>query len=130
MEMNRPSNRKFGLLFFGIFLGLAFYGLIKEGLALRFYFFTCLSLFFLVASIFDLKLLTSLNNVWFKVGIVLGKIVSPIVLSLIFFVLITPLGLFLKLFGRDVLKLSRENGKTYWSKPISEIDSESFKNQF
>ncbi len=128
--MNRPNNRKFGLLLFGIFLGFAFYGLIKEGLALRFYFLSFLSLFFLAASIFDFKLLTYLNNLWFKVGIVLGKIVSPIILGLIFFLLITPLALILKLFGRDVLKLRRINAKTYWSKPISELDPESFKNQF
>ena len=130
MEMNRPNNRKFGLLLFGIFLGFAFYGLIMEGPALRFYFLSFISLFFLVASIFDLKLLGVLNKGWIKLSDLLGKIVSPIILGLIFFLLITPLALILKLFGRDVLKLRRINAKTYWSKPISELDPESFKNQF
>jgi len=130
MEKNLPSNRKFGLLFFGVFFGFAMYGFAREGLVLKFYFLSCLSLFFLIASIFDLKLLGPLNKFWFKLGNILSKIVSPLVLGFIFFILITPLAISLKLSGRDALKLRRIKAKTYWVKPISELDPESFKNQF
>ena len=60
------------------------------------------------------KILTPLNKIWFKFGIFLGKIVSPIVMSIIFFLVITPTGFFMKLIGKDLLRLKKKDRDTYW----------------
>ena len=74
------------------------------------------------------KILSPLNLLWFKFGLLLGKIVSPIVMGIIFFGVVTPISLLLKLFNKDVLNLKKNKGKSYWvekSKTKSTI-----KNQF
>ena len=86
---------------------------------------------FLIISFFYQALLTPLNKAWFMLGLALGKVVSPIVLGIIFFGLITPIALIAKLMGRDELKLKRPKKISYWSEPIgSNSDADSFKNQF
>ena len=131
MTPQLPSNKKFGFLFSGIFLAFSLYGYFKHesitfiGLPLL------ASGFFLVSSFFFQSLLGPLNKAWFLLGIGLGKVVSPIVLGIIFFGLITPIALIARLIGRDELKLKRPKTSSYWSEPIgSNSDADSFKNQF
>lgn len=131
MNTPLPSNKKFGLLFTVVFLALALYAYFRHGFSITVLFLLLVGLFFLIAGWFDSTLLTPFNKAWFLLGLVLGKVVSPIVLGIIFFVLITPVALILKIIGRDELKLHKSTSKTYWVEPIgSNSDSESFKNQF
>jgi hypothetical protein len=131
MNAKLPSNKKFGLLFTGVFFALALYGYIRHGYSIAVISFFFISLFFLIASFLDLHLLTPLNRAWLLLGHALGKVVSPIILGIIFFGLLTPIALISRLSGRDELKLRRPRSKTYWVKPVgSNVDSESFKNQF
>lgn len=126
-----PSNKKFGLLFFGIFLALALYAYSKNEATAIIGFLLLISGFFLISSFFHPTLLTPLNKAWFMLGLALGKVVSPLVLGIIFFGLITPIALIARLMGRDELKLKRPKKSTYWSEPIgSNSDADSFKNQF
>ena len=87
-----------------------------------------LSLAFLILGLLNSKLLYPLNFIWFKFGILLGRIVSPIIMGVIFFLVVTPTSILLKIFGKDVLKLKYNNNKTYWldkNEPKSKM-----KNQF
>tara|TARA_B100001964_G_C14139421_1_gene556665 strand:+ start:101 stop:502 length:402 start_codon:yes stop_codon:yes gene_type:complete len=125
-----PSNRKFGFFFAAIFLILGSYFFYKD--------FNKLSVCFLILSILLIlitflkeDLLLPLNKLWLKLGLLLGKIISPIILGFIFFILFSPLGIIMKIFGRDVLRLKKHRRKTYWKnrKPVGP-DRESFKYQF
>ena len=84
---------------------------------------------FVVVTIFIPTALTPLNRAWFALSLFLGKVVSPIVLSAIFFVLIVPVAVITRLFGRDALLLKKRQVSSYWVHKES-IDPESFKNQF
>ena len=131
MHTPLPSNKKFGLLFFGIFLALALYANYKNEATVIIGLLLLTSGFFLISSFFYQALLTPLNKAWFMFGLALGKIVSPIVLGIIFFGLITPIALIARLLGRDELKLKRPKKSSYWSEPLgSNSDADSFKNQF
>lgn len=131
MTPQLPSNKKFGLLFAAIFLALALYANSKIEATLIIALLLLTSGFFLFSSFFYQTLLTPLNKAWFMLGLALGKVVSPIVLGIIFFGLITPIALIAKLMGRDELKLKRPKKSSYWSEPIgSNSDADSFKNQF
>ena len=126
-----PTNKKFGLLFAVIFLALALYANYKNEATAIIGLLLLISCFFLISSFFFQALLTQLNKAWFMLGLALGKVVSPIVLGIIFFGLITPIALIARLIGRDELKLKRPQKSTYWSQPIgSNSDADSFKNQF
>ncbi len=131
MNAPLPSNKKFGLLFFGVFFALALYAHYKNEATAIIGLLLLVSSFFLISSFFYQALLTPLNKAWFMLGLALGKIVSPIVLGIIFFGLITPIALIASLMGRDELKLKRPKKSSYWSEPIgSNSDADSFKNQF
>ena len=131
MNAPLPSNKKFGLLFFGVFFALALFAYSKNEASLIIALLLFLSGFFLISSFFYQGLLSPLNKAWFMLGLALGKIVSPIVLGIIFFGLITPIALIARLLGRDELKLKRPKKSSYWSEPIgSNSDADSFKNQF
>lgn len=126
-----PSNRKFGFLIAAIFFSLSVYSFLKTDFSFKVYLGLLISFLFLIASFKNSELLTPLNKAWFLLGQVLGKVVSPILLGTIFFLLITPIGLIAKLLGRDELKLKRPKNKTYWRDPIgSNSNSESFRRQF
>ena len=125
-EIKIGSNRGFGLVFFIVFFIIAVFPL-KSGGDLR-YWSILISLIFLILGLINSNILSPLNKVWFKFGILLGKIISPIVMGLIFFVVITPTSLLLKLFKKDTLNLKGGNKKTYW---IEKNDYKSkMKNQF
>jgi len=87
--------------------------------------------FFSVATLLSPQLLAPLNRLWYGLGVLLGKIISPIVLGLIFFVLITPVSLVTRLFGRDELKMKKRNVESYWvDRSPPGPPSDSFKNQY
>ena len=131
MTAQLPSNKKFGLLFAAIFLVFSVYAYFKHESILTVSIFLLVGLLFLAASYFYQNLLSPLNKTWFMLGLALGKVVSPIVLGIIFFGLLTPISLIAKLMGRDELKLKRPITTSYWVEPIGvNSDAESFKNQF
>ena len=120
------SNRSFGIVFFIVFLLIALYPLTYGG-QIRIWL-VIISLIFLVLGLFNSKILTPLNKLWFKFGIFLGKIISPIIMGIIFFLVVTPIGLFMRLLGKDLINLKYNNNKSYWIEkkgPISKM-----KNQF
>ncbi len=125
-KIKLPSNRNFGIVFFFFFLIIALWPLIKQN-EIR-YWSVILSIIFLILGIINSKVLTPLNKVWFKIGIILGNIISPIVLSLIFYLIVTPTAIILKLFGKDVLNLKNKNSKSYWIEKDSKKNS--MKDQF
>ena len=112
---SQSSNRSFGILFFIVFLILSLWPL-KNGNNLNFYFFIT-SVIFLILGALNSKLLTPLNKTWIKFGEILGSIIAPIVMGLVYFVILTPVSLIVRLFGKDLLGLRFLKEKnTYWVK--------------
>ena len=125
-EVKLGSNRSFGVVFFVVFLLIALYPLINSQ-DIRLWS-LIISIIFLVLGLANSKILTPLNKVWFKFGIFLGKIISPIIMGIIFFLVVTPIGLLMRALGKDVLNLKYNDNKSYWiekSGPKSKM-----KNQF
>ena len=120
------SNRSFGIVFFILFLLISFYPLLNgENISV---WSLIISLIFLVLGIFNSKILSPLNRTWFKFGIFLGKIVSPIIMGIIFFAVVTPTGIVMRLFKKDLLNLKLNKNKSYWIKK-TDVKSK-MKNQF
>ena len=103
------SNRSFGIVFFIFFLILGLYPLVNNGEIITW--FLLVSFLFFVLGIINSKLLTPLNKLWFKFGIFLGKIISPLIMMLIFFLVVTPIGLFMRIIGRDLLGMKFNRDK-------------------
>jgi hypothetical protein len=123
--MKKSSSKSFGYLFFGVFLALAVWVYVKNQ-NLNFWLIGT-SLVFLVLTLIKSKLLDVLNDLWIKFGELLGKIVAPIVMSIVFFLIVTPIGLILKIVKKDLLKLKFNNDKSYWiekSKTIESMDKQ------
>ena len=121
-----PTNRNFGIVFTIVFLIISFWPLLKNG-DIRYWSLIIAFIFFILALI-NSKILTPLNKAWMKFGLILGKIVSPLVMGIIFFFVVTPIGLLMKLLQKDLLNLKFNKNKTYWiekSGPKSKM-----KNQF
>ena len=120
------SNRSFGIVFFVVFILIGFYPLLKDGnlniiLIL-------IGLIFLILGILNSRILTPLNKIWFKFGILLGQIISPIVMGIIFFLVVTPIAFIMRVLGKDVLRLKKKSDNSYW---IKKTDLKSkMKNQF
>ena len=106
------SNRSFGIVFFIVFLLISIYPLINNE-DIRIWS-LLVSIIFLVLGIINSNILSPLNKLWFKFGILLGKIISPIIMGIIFFLVVTPIGLLMRLIGKDVLNLKYSNHKSYW----------------
>ncbi|MBC8295842.1 MAG: hypothetical protein H8E55_08630 [Pelagibacterales bacterium] len=106
------SNRSFGIVFFVVFLIVGLWPILSEN-DIRIWS-IILSSIFLILGLLNSKLLTPLNKVWFRFGIALGSIMAPIVMGLIFFMVVTPISLLMKLFNKDVLNLKKNNNKSYW----------------
>ena len=120
------SNRSFGIVFFIVFLLIALYPLINKG---EFRLWSLIiSFIFFILGILNSKILTPLNKLWFKFGIFLGKIVSPIIMGMIFFFVVTPIGVLMRIFGKDVLNLKYNNKKSYWIEKTG--PKSKMKNQF
>ena len=111
-DIKISSNRSFGIVFFIVFLLIALYPL-TYGEEIRVWS-SIISLIFLVLGLFNSKILTPLNKLWFKFGIFLGKIISPIIMGIIFFLVVTPIGLLMRLLGKDLINLKYNNNKSYW----------------
>ena len=108
------SNKSFGIVFFIVFLLIAVWPLI-DGQSLRVWS-LIISLIFLVLGLLNSKLLNPLNLAWVKFGKILGKVVAPIVMGVIYFIIITPIGLFLRLIGKDILQTKFSKNNSYWIK--------------
>ena len=111
-DVKISSNRSFGIVFFVVFLLIALYPLIFEGDARIWS--LIISIIFLILGLLDSKILAPLNKIWFKFGILLGKIVSPLIMGIIFFLVVTPIGFIMRLLGKDVLNLKYNKNKSYW----------------
>ena len=120
------SNRSFGLVFFIVFLLIGIWPLFGEQ-SLRIWSIV-VSLIFLILGTFNSKLLTPLNLVWVKFGELLGRIIAPLVMGVVYFVIITPIGLFMRLIRKDLLKIKFLNNNSYWIKRSKNIGS--MKKQF
>ena len=106
------SNKSFGIVFFVVFLLISLYPLLNNE-SIRIWS-LIISIIFLILGILDSKILSPLNKIWFKFGIFLGKIISPIIMGLIFFLVVTPTGFIMRLLGKDVLSLKYSDHKSYW----------------
>ena len=121
------SNRSFGIVFFVVFLIIAIYPLLNDG-SVRLWS-LIISIIFLILGLLNSKILSPFNKIWFKFGLLLGKIVSPVVMGFIFFIIVTPIGLLMRILGKDLLNLKFSDKEySYWQKK-SEIKSK-MKNQF
>ena len=94
------SNKSFGIVFFLVFLIISLYPMLG-GDSLRIWS-LAISIFFLILGLLNSRLLSPLNKLWFKFGIILGKIISPIIMGIIFFFVVTPIGYLMRLFKKDV----------------------------
>ena len=125
-EIKIGSNKSFGIVFFIVFLLIAAYPLINNG-ELRIWS-LILSLAFLILGLLNSKILYPLNKIWFKFGLLLGRIVSPLVMVIIFFLVVTPIGLLMRILNKDLLNLRFNKSKSYW---IEKYEQKSkMKNQF
>ena len=120
------SNRSFGIVFFVVFLIISIWPLLDEK-ELR-YWPLIVSIIFLILGILKSNILTPLNKAWFKFGILLGNIISPIIMAFIFFLIVTPISFIMKIFGKDILNLKKNNNSSYWIK--KEKQSDSMRKQF
>ena len=125
-DVKISSNRSFGIVFFVVFLIISIFPLINEG-NLRIWA-LIISIIFLILGLVNSNILTPLNKIWFRFGVILGKIVSPIVMSVIFFLVVTPIGILMRILKKDLLNLKINDNKSYWiekSEPKSKM-----RNQF
>ena len=121
----KSNNRSFGILFCIVFLLIAIWPLISSN-PIR-YWAIVLSITFLILGVVDSKLLSPLKDYWIKLGEILGKVIAPLVMSLVFFIILTPIGLILRIFGKDLLKLKKNKKSSYW---LSRGDLKSMDRQF
>ena len=118
----KSSNKSFGLLFFIVFLGLGLWPITNNNNPNIYL--IVISIIFLILGLLDSKLLFPLNSFWIKLGEFLGKIIAPIVMAIIYFIILTPISLIVRLFGKDLLGLKFTNQtKTYWIKRKKDLNS-------
>lgn len=125
-ELKRGSNKSFGIVFFIVFLFIGFYPLLNQE-NIRIWSLVA-SLFFLILGLKNSKILSPLNKIWFKFGLLLGKFFSPIIMGIIFFVVVTPIAILMKILKKDLLKLNYNSDKSYWIKKTE--PKSKMKNQF
>ena len=112
LKNNLPSNRNFGIVFFVVFFIISFWPLLNDGNIKVWS--IILAIFFLILGLINSRILTPLNIVWYKFGILLGSVVSPIVMGIVFFAVVTPTSLLMKIFGKNLLGLKKNNKRSYW----------------
>jgi len=120
------TNKSFGIVFFLFFLIVSIFPLFKDG-NIRIWS-LIVAIIFLTLGLINSKILTPLNKIWFKFGILLGSFVSPIVMGVVFFAIVTPTSLIMRVLGKNLLNLKKVDKKTYWIER-SKIKSK-MKNQF
>ena len=118
----KSSNKSFGILFFVVFLGLGLWPLTNDNNPNIYL--IIISIIFLILGLLNSKLLSPLNSFWIKFGELLGKIIAPVVMAIIYFLILTPISLIVRLFGKDLLglKISKQL-KTYWIKRKKDLGS-------
>ena len=121
-----PSNRNFGIVFAIVFLIISLWPLLNQN-EIRFWS-LIVSIIFLTLGLINSKLLLPLNKIWFKFGIFLGNFIAPIVMGVIYFFVVTPTGLIMKMLGKDLLNLKKSNKDSYWIK--KDNSNSSLNNQF
>ena len=126
MKLKASSNKGFGIVFFIFFLTISLFPLFKYG-NIRIWAIIP-AIIFLILGLLNSSILTPLNKIWFKLGILLGNVVSPIVMGIVFFAVVTPTSLLMKILGKNLLSLKKDNKKSYWVERSS-IKSK-MKNQF
>jgi len=126
MKIKKSSNKSFGIVFCIVFLLIGIWPLINNE-TYRLWA-LIISIIFLILGLSNSIFLTPLNNLWFKFGIFLGKIFSPLIMAIIFFFVVTPIAILMKLFKKDLLNLKYSNKESYWIKKDG-IKSK-MKNQF
>jgi|TARA_B110000858_G_C17677949_1_gene415146 hypothetical protein len=108
-----PSNRNFGVVFFVVFLIIGLWPLLEKS-EIR-YWSVFISSIFLLLGLINSNLLSPLNKIWFNFGKLLSKIITPLIMGVIFFLVVTPIGLIMRVLGKDILSLKyNENSKSYW----------------
>ena len=125
-DIKISSNRSFGIVFFIVFLIIAIYPILNQE-NIRIWSLS-VSIIFLILGLINSFVLTPLNKLWFKFGILLGKVVSPLVMGLIFFFVVTPIALIMRMLKKDILNLKLSEKNSYWiekNEPKSKM-----KNQF
>ena len=118
----KSSNKSFGILFFVVFIGLGLWPLTNDNNPNIYL--IIISIIFLILGLLDSKLLSPLNLFWIKFGELLGKIIAPIVMAIIYFFILTPISLIVRLLGKDLLGLKfTKKSKTYWIKRKKDLGS-------
>ena len=125
-DIKISSNKRIGIVFFVVFLLIAIYPLTNGG-DIRIWS-GIISFIFLVLGLLNSSILTPLNKIWFKFGIILGKIISPVIMAIIFFLVVTPTGLIMRILRKDILNLKYNQNKSYWIE--KEGPKSKMKNQF
>ncbi len=116
----KSSNKSFGILFFLVFLGFGLWPLTKE-MSPNIYL-VLISIIFLILGLLNSKLLSPLNNIWIKFGEILGKIIAPLVMALVYFLILTPISLLVRAFGKDLLGLKYvKQQNSYWIKRTKNV---------
>ena len=124
---SQNSNRSFGLLFFIVFIVVGLWPTIK-GEEANIYL-ILISLFFLIFGLINSKILSPFNKAWVKFGEILGLIIVPIIMALVYFIILTPISLILRMFGKDLLGLKfMKKQDTYWIKRVKKLGT--MKKQF
>ena len=125
-QIKISSNKSFGLVFFGFFLIISLFPLLgNEDIRI---WSLIISIIFLILGLFNSPILFPLNKIWFKFGILLGNFISPVVMGIIFFIVVTPTSFIMRALGKDILNLKKNDKKSYWIER-SKIKSK-MKNQF
>ena len=123
----QSSNRSFGLLFFIVFIVVGLWPVIK-GETANIYL-ILISLFFLIFGLINSKILSPFNKAWIKFGEILGLIIAPIIMALVYFIILTPISIIVRMLGKDLLGLKfLKNQDTYWTKRKKKIGT--MKKQF
>ena len=125
-KIKLPSNRNFGIVFSIVFLIIAIWPILNQN-EIRIWS-IIISLIFLILGLINSKFLSPLNKVWFKFGLILGSLIAPIVMGIVFFLVVTPTGLIMKALGKDLLELKRNKNNTYWLE--KDNSNNNLKNQF
>jgi len=111
-KLKISSNKSFGLVFFTFFLIISLYPLLKGG---NIRISTIIpAILFLILGLLNSSILNPLNKIWFKFGILLGNVVSPIVMGIVFFIIVTPTSIIMRILGKNLLSLKKDNKKSYW----------------
>ena len=122
----QEKNLSFGILFFIVFALIAFWPFLS-GEKIRLWA-ILISFIFLILGVLNSQLLTPLKKIWIKIGIILGKIIAPLVMALIYFIIITPISIIIKISGKDILNMKFDSSKSYWIKRTKQLHS--MKKQF